>query len=138
MGYTQFADGVLDEVLLGSSTYGTINGGPWPLPQGLVGGYPINLNGTLDIMLQDGFVPAIGESFTLITTAPRDIFGTFSNVVWDSFDNGQGGFVVRYDNAAGQVVITTELVPEPSTWMLLAVAAVPLALFYRRMHKLES
>jgi hypothetical protein len=41
-------------------------------------------------MLQNGFKPRVGESFTILTTAPGDIFGTFSKVVWDSFDNGQG------------------------------------------------
>jgi len=101
-------------------------------------GYPINLNGTLDIMLGNAFTPIIGESFTLITTAPGDIFGSFNNIVWDSFDNGQGGWLVSYDNAAGQVVLTAELVPEPSTWMLLITAAVPFAVLCRRNWKRES
>ena len=139
LGYTQFADGVLDEVLLGSSTYGSIVAGPWGIPPvGALQGYPINLNGTLDIMLGNGFTPTMGESFTLITTAPGDIFGTFSNVIWDSFDNGQGGWVVRYDNAAGQVVITAEIVPEPSTWLLLVAGAVPCAFLCRRTWRRES
>lgn len=64
--------------------------------------------------------------------------GTFSNVVWDSFDNGQGVWVIGYDNTAGDVVVTAELAPEPSTWMLLTLAAVPLALVCHRARKLES
>jgi len=32
LGYTQFADGILDEVLLGSSNYGQILAGPWQIP----------------------------------------------------------------------------------------------------------
>jgi hypothetical protein len=138
VGYNQFADGTFDEVLSGSSTYGRIIAPRFFNPPGGPQGYPINLDGTLDIMLGNGFTPTIGESFTLITTAPDDIFGRFSNVVWDTFDNGQGGWVVSYDNAAGQVVITAELVPEPSTWMLLAAAAIPLAFLYSRTRTRES
>lgn len=119
LGYNQFADGVLDEVLRGSSRYGTIVAGPWPLPGNTEGGYQVSLDGTLDIMLQNGFTPALGESFTILTTAPGDLSGTFSDVTWDAFDNGQGYFVVSYNQPAGEVVITAEAVPEPSTLLLL-------------------
>ena len=75
-------------------------------------------------MLGNGFSPTIGESFTLITTDPGDIFGKFSNVVWDSFDHGQGYWVVNYDNATGHVVITAAAVPEPGSFRLFGMALV--------------
>lgn len=71
-------------------------------------------------MFQNGFTPSIGDSFTILTFGPGKLNGTFSNVSWDSFDNGLGSFKVSYDNAAGNVVITAEAVPEPSTILLLA------------------
>jgi hypothetical protein len=126
LGYTQFTNGVLDEILSGNSAYGQINAGPWSTPpRGQLRGYPVDLSGTLDILLRNGFIPSIGEAFTIITTGPGDISGSFNHVVWDSFDNGQGYFSISYDNAAGDVVITAEAIPEPRTFFLL----VPLLSF---------
>lgn len=122
LGYNQSANGVLDELLLGNFTYGKILAPPWSIPGGRVVGYPISLNGTLDIMLPNGFTPSIGEAFTILTSGPGDLSGAFSKVTWDSFDSGRGKFVVSYNNAAGDVVITAEegAVPEPGTLLLMA------------------
>ncbi len=123
VGYNQSADGVLDELLLGRSSYGTIAAGSWLIPpHGREVGYEVSLNGTLDIMLRDGFVPSIGESFTILTFAPGFLNGTFDKVTWDAFDNGQGKFLVSYNNGAGDVVVTAEATPEPRTMLLLAPA----------------
>jgi hypothetical protein len=133
LGYNQFADGILNEVISGASTYGQIQAGPWPTPpQGALEGYGIHLDGTLDITLANGFTPTFGEKFTLITTAPGDIFGQWANVTWDSFDNGQGIFVVSYDNADGEVILQAELAPEPETFALLGLSLPPLFYYLHR------
>jgi hypothetical protein len=132
-GYHQSANGVLDEVLSGSTTYGQILLPPWQIPpNGAFQGYPVDLDGTLDIMLQNGFVPTIGESFIIISTLSGDLSGTFSNVTWDSFDYGRGYFLVSYHS--GDVIVTAEAnVPEPGTiFMLIPPLAVLLFWIYRR------
>lgn len=118
-GYSQSANGILDELLLGKSAYGTIDA-----IHNSSTAYPVDLNGTLDIMLRSGFVPAPGESFTIFTFSPGELSGTFSDVTWDSFDNGHGYFQVQYNNAGGDVVVTAEgqAVPEPGTLLLFAPA----------------
>jgi len=134
-GYNQSANGVLDELLLGSSSYGTIAAGPWRIPPvGQEVGYPVSLNGTLDIMLRNGFSPTIGESFTIFTFAPGFLSGTFSNIEWDAFDHGLGRFLVSYNNSAGDVVVTAEAAPEPNT-LLLVAPALGFAFWLRRQRR---
>ncbi|HEX4748962.1 MAG TPA: hypothetical protein VH302_05420 [Bryobacteraceae bacterium] len=83
----------------------------------------------MDIMLANGFVPTIGESFTILSSG--GLSGAFSNVSWDSFDNGQGYFRVDYDNVDGDVVITAELAPEPATALTL-IPALALVFWWAR------
>jgi hypothetical protein len=89
-------------------------------PHGALQGYPVDLNGTLDIMLQNGVVPTIGESFTIITTLSGDLSGTFSNVTWDSFDYGRDYFLVTYHDGAGVVELTAEATV-PRTWNSVSI-----------------
>ncbi|MBV9267266.1 MAG: hypothetical protein JO061_13935 [Acidobacteriaceae bacterium] len=137
IGYNQFADGVLKEVLTAPTSYGQVLAGPWLIPAGglsgsALEGYAIHLDGTLDIMLGNGFTPLPRESFLLFETAPGDISGTFSDVMWDSFDNGRGMFTVFYDNAAGDVIINAELVPEQSSIALIGLSLPMLWWWVRR------
>ncbi len=83
-------------------------------------------------MLRNGFVPSIGESFTILTFNPGELSGTFKDVAWDTFDHGLGRFLVSYNNAGGDVVVTAEAAPEPSTLLLLAPALGFLFCLHRR------
>lgn len=117
----------LDEVLSGF-TNGKIVYGTWFSGPGCCAtpdGYPVDLSGvSLHVALQNGFAPSIGQTFTIMTFLPGRLSGTFSQVSWDTFDNGRGFFLVSYDNAGGDVSITAEVrsVPEPPTISLAALA----------------
>jgi hypothetical protein len=115
----------LDEVL-SASKVGTIVYNTWPTGPGTPpDGYPVDLSGvSLHVTLQNGFTPSIGETFTMMTFLPGLLSGTFSQVSWDSFDNGRGYFLVSYNNGGGDVSITAEerSVPEPSAISLAVLA----------------
>jgi autotransporter-associated beta strand protein len=53
-----------------------------------------NLNGVLDPMLLNGFIPTIGESFTFMEYT--NLTGAFSRIQNQSFDNGMEHWVVTY------------------------------------------
>ncbi len=97
--YTQTAAGALN-VELGGTTAG-VN-----YDQFRVGGTGAAvLAGTLNVSLVNGFVPAAGNTFTVMTYASRS--GTFNTVT--PFGGGCIGWTTRYDPTA--VVLTAVLLP---------------------------
>jgi autotransporter-associated beta strand protein len=96
----------------------------------------VNIAGStlvLDNPLTFGPVP-LGTSFTILTNLTAGaITGQFSNgntiTVDDSLDN-QVTFTINYN--ADSIVLS--VIPEPSTWALVALALMPL--FFRRQRKL--
>jgi autotransporter-associated beta strand protein len=76
-----------------------------------------NLNGFLDPVLLNGFVPTIGDSFTFLNYAP--FTGEFSHIQHRIFDNGLLQWGVIYE--ANHAILTVEQhVPDQgSTFMLL-------------------
>ncbi len=98
--YTQKDDGTLDiELADGVCDLLQINKAAW-------------LNGTLSVTLYDGFMPSIGDSFTILTAS--SITGTFDTELLPSLD---GGYLdVIYNSNS---VMLTVLVPEPATLVLL-------------------
>jgi hypothetical protein len=87
-------------------------------------------------MFQNGFTPSPGEMFTIFTFTPGFLNGEFSNITWDAFDNAEGYFTISYNDAAGDVVITAEAIPEPAT-LLLMPAGLGVLLWWigRRSHR---
>jgi hypothetical protein len=82
-------------------------------------------------MLANGFVPTIGESFTILSSG--GLSGAFSNVNWDSSDNGYGYFLVGDDYHHGDVVITAEMAPTPEpTTALTLIPALALVFWWAR------
>lgn len=117
-----------DESTFSGSSFGALN----------VSG-TASLDGTLDILLQDGFLPAAGESF-LILDAAGGLNGTrFGSIENDTF---AGGFwTLLYNNDLGTVTLqahSTRSVPEPPTWMLLGVALAALGLIVTRKGLLRT
>ena len=85
---------------------------------------PATLGGTLDVELQNGFIPAVGESFEFIQFPADDLSGAFDNITNDLFNNNTEQWVLTYDNADGNVRLTAEAAsaaptPEPSTMLLI-------------------
>ncbi|MDQ2842287.1 MAG: hypothetical protein M3Y72_14840 [Acidobacteriota bacterium] len=105
-GYYQLANGVLDAA-----------GGA------LVVEGPVDLNGTLDVMLGNGYKP-IGTVFTVLTgTSFLNAFsGAFSNVEGLVFDDGRERYLLNYDYTGASVTLTVEnnATPEPGSMFLVS------------------
>ena len=95
MEYRQTAAGEL-AVTLGAAGCGQLLGDP---------SWIVSLNGRLRVELEPGFVPDLGQTFTVI---PRSRNGTFAEVVLPSLGNGRK---LEVSYPAGQVVLT--VVPGP-------------------------
>jgi hypothetical protein len=125
-GYDQLANGQLDELLGGPSSFGTIN----------VTTGAVSLNGVLDNVLEDGFTPAVGQSFQFLSFTSGQLSGTFASIQGDVFNNGLEKFVVNYDNADGRVLLTVEgnaaTAPEPAKLLLAGIGLVVLGTWRRR------
>jgi hypothetical protein len=121
-GYIQLANGTLGE-MISNSNFGQI----------FVNG-SVSLDGTLDILLQGGFKPAVGSAYDLILFTPGDLTGTFSNIQNDIFNNGTEMWLLTYDNSGGLVELTAEAraVPEPGSLLMLFSGVVAAGYELRR------
>jgi hypothetical protein len=90
-----------------------------------------NLNGFLDPVLLNGFVPTIGDSFTFLNYA--SFTGEFSHIRHQIFDNGMLQWSVIYE--ANHAILTIEQhVPDPgSTFLLLTLGLVGLVTYRREL-----
>jgi hypothetical protein len=93
----------------------------------LTSGEAISLGGTLDIDLADGFVPKVGDQFTVMS---GPITGAFSQLISD--DPGLT-YSVNYGPSDNMVQLTIASVPEPSSLSLLGLGG--LRLLARRQTK---
>ena len=105
-GYIQLANGMLNEMIASNSSFGVIN----------VSGSAL-LNGTLNILLQNGFDPTIGSTYKILLANAGQINGTFSSIENDTFDGGAEKWGVYYNRADGYVELTA--MPEPDMLLLL-------------------
>jgi autotransporter-associated beta strand protein len=93
-----------------------------------------NLNGFLDPVLLNGFVPTIGDSFTFLNYA--SLTGEFSHIQNQVFDNGMLQWSVIYE--ANHAILTVEQhVPDQgSTVLLLTLSLLGLVAYHRQLvHK---
>lgn len=74
-----------------------------------------SLNGTLDVSLFGGFVPNIGDTFTILSAGNRA--GTFTSIVTQGFDAS-----VAYNG--NQVTLTVTAIPEPAAAAVLGLAVL--------------
>jgi fibronectin-binding autotransporter adhesin len=93
--YTQQAKGVLD-IYVGGTTAGTF--GDLAVSNG------ISLGGTLTIKLVNGFVPVVGDSFTILTGSA--VSGTFATVNGTSINSGEH-FEVSYTGTAVTLTVVS-------------------------------
>jgi autotransporter-associated beta strand protein len=90
-----------------------------------------NLDGFLDPVLLNGFVPTIGDSFTFLNYA--SLTGAFSDIQHQVFDNGMLQWSVIYE--ANHAILTVEQhVPDHgSTFLLLTLGLLGLVTFRRQL-----
>ncbi len=112
--YTQASAGKLDVLLGSASSYDQL---------AVTGA--ANLAGALDVELANGFVPTVGETFTIITRGSGS--GTFSSTTTSA---GGLSYSVQYNTTSVRLTVTS--VPEPASGLTLAIAAVGLLLRARR------
>ena len=117
--FTQASDGILMVTLdgNGSGQYGLLN----------VTG-TANLAGALDLSFINGYIPRVGDSFTVLNYGSYS--GMFSAIQALGDPNCQ--FATQYTNSG--LVLTTTAVPEPAP-LLILLAASSLALVRRRRRK---
>lgn len=111
-GYQQLTDGTLDEMISSSTNFGTIN---------VTGGAA--LDGTLDVTLENGFTPTMGEQFAFLNFTPDDLTGSFASFLDQTFDNGLEKWTLYDNNAGGELTLTAEAntttnTPEPASLLL--------------------
>ena len=108
-GYIQLANGTLGE-MISSTGFGVIN----------VKGSAL-LDGTLAILLQGGYNPAVGSMYKFLLANPGQVNGAFASILNGVFNSGTEKWLVTYDNAEGFVELTAEAnnVPEPATLLVL-------------------
>jgi autotransporter-associated beta strand protein len=89
-----------------------------------------NLNGFLDPVLLNGFVPTMGDSFTFLNYA--SLSGDFSHIRHRIFDNGMLQWSIIYE--ANHAILTVEQhVPDQgSTFLLLTLGLLGLVTYRRQ------
>jgi hypothetical protein len=93
-----------------------------------------NLNGFLDPVLLNGFVPTIGDSFTFLNYA--SFTGAFSQIQNQVFNHGTEQWSVIYQNTYAILTVEphTPSVPDQgSTFLLLTLGLLGLVMYRRRL-----
>jgi autotransporter-associated beta strand protein len=90
-----------------------------------------NLNGYLDPVLLNGFVPAIGETFTFLNYA--SFSGEFSHIKHRVFDNGMLQWSVIYDSNHAILTVEQHVPDQGSTFLLLTLGLLGLVTFRRQL-----
>ncbi|NOY42687.1 MAG: hypothetical protein GXP26_12735, partial [Planctomycetes bacterium] len=90
----------------------------------IVGGLAELLGGTLEVNLLAGFMPTAGDAFTILTAA-GGVSGTFDAYDFPALIAGDE-WSVRYEPDRVILTISAVAIPEPSTLLLTAFAALGL------------
>jgi energy-converting hydrogenase Eha subunit E len=90
-----------------------------------------NLNGFLDPVLLNGFVPTIGDSFIFLNYA--SLTGEFSHIRHRIFDNGTLQWSVIYEPSNAILTVVPNVPDRGSTFLLLGLGLLGLVTFRRQL-----
>jgi VPDSG-CTERM motif/Passenger-associated-transport-repeat len=90
-----------------------------------------NLNGYLDPMLLDGFIPSIGDSFIFLTYG--SLTGEFSHIKHRIFDNGMLQWSVIYEDNHAILTVEQHVPDQGSTFLLLTLGLLGLVTYRRQL-----
>ena len=90
-----------------------------------------NLNGFLDPVLLNGFVPAIGDFFTFPNYA--SFTGEFSHIRHRFFDDGMLQWSVIYDSNHAILTVEQHVPDQGSTFLLLTLGLLGLVTYQRQL-----
>jgi hypothetical protein len=107
-GYYQHSDGIFAEII-GVGYFGvlTLDG-------------PAMLDGDLNIVLDNGFIPLVGSMYRFLNFTPGTLSGSFARIQDPYFDGGHEMWEIQYDNANGFAQLVAVPTPEPGSMLLLA------------------
>jgi hypothetical protein len=92
-----------------------------------------SLNGFLDPVLLNGFVPTIGQTFTFLDYA--SLTSEFFNIKHRVFDNGLLQWAVPYENTTAMLTVEsrTTIPDQSSTFPLLTLGLLGLVTYRRQL-----
>lgn len=131
-GCQQLADATMVELISSPADYGIMK----------MSG-PAAPGGTLEVTLENGFIPAVGDQFAFMDFTPGDLKGAFNNFVGQTFDNRLEKWGITYNNAHGDIVLmaeanTTSPTPEPANLLLVGTGLFALGLLLRNRSRLGA
>ena len=90
-----------------------------------------NLNGYLDPVLLNGFVPTFGQTFTFLDYA--SLTGEFSHIKHRVFDNGLLQWSVIYEDNHAILTVEHHTPDQGSTFVLLTLGLLGLVAYRRQL-----
>ena len=98
----------------------------------VIGGVTLGDSGTLKVSLLDGYVPELGDEFTVLEVTD-EVSGTF-DAIDDSMATLPGGlgWEVSYNGNGGSAHVNLRVVPEPAATVLMWLGMIAMLRISRR------